>query len=157
MTIKERVKKPEDFKYIYGDFPVEFVYTAGNALEPFLSTIKEKGKFTGRRCDACGITYVPPATFCERCFARLNRVVNIGNDGTVESFTVSYLDVDGNRLKEPEVWGLVRLNGASTMFLHRLLCKPKAARIGMKVNARFKPKNKRMGRMDDIEGFAPAR
>ena len=42
MTIKERVTRPEDFKYIYGDFPVEYLYTAGTALEPFFKSIKDK-------------------------------------------------------------------------------------------------------------------
>ena len=157
MTIKEKITRPEDFKYIYGDFPVEYLYTAGTALEPFFKVIKDKGKFTGTRCEACGTTYVPPTTFCERCFTRLSKTVNISNEGIVESFTISHLDVDGNRLSKPEVWGLVILNGASTSLIHRLLCEPENASIGMKVTAKFKPKNKRVGGIEDIEGFTPKR
>lgn len=155
MTIKERIKKPEDFKYIYGNFPVEYLYTAGTALEPFFKTIRDKGKFTGTKCNTCDITYVPPTTFCERCFARLDKIENVSNEGIIESFTTSYLDVDGNRLKEPEVWGLVKLKGASTTLVHKLLCKPENARIGMKIVAKFKPQNKRVGGIEDIEGFTP--
>jgi uncharacterized OB-fold protein len=155
MTIKERITRPEDFKYVYGDFPVEYLYTAGTALEPFFKSLKEKGKFTGTRCGSCNITYVPPTMFCERCFSRLEKTVSISDEGVVESYTASYLDVDGKRLNEPMLWGLVKLNGASTTLLHRLLCKPDQAKIGMKVVAKLKPKNKRVGGIEDIEGFAP--
>lgn len=155
MTMKEKITKPEDFKYVYGDFPVEYLYTAGTALEPFFKAIKENGKFIGTSCEVCEIIYVPPSTFCERCFSRLDKKVNIGNEGFVESYTTTYLDVDGNKLDEPIVWGLVNLDGASTSLLHKLLCKPEDACIGMRVVAKFKPKNKRVGGMEDIEGFAP--
>ena len=155
MTIKEKITRPEDFKYVYGDFPVEYLYTAGTALEPFFINLKEKGKFTGATCKSCGMVYVPPTIFCERCFERTEKPVNINNDGYVESFTISYLDVDGNRLDKPIVWGLVTLVGASTTLLHKLLCNPEDAWIGMTVTAKFRPKNKRVGGMEDIEGFVP--
>ncbi len=155
MTIKEKITRPEDFKYVYGDFPVEYFYTAGTALEPFFRTIKEKGRFTGVKCESCDITYVPPTTFCERCFSRLGKVINISNEGIVESFTASYLDVDGNKLEKPIVWGLINLNGSSTNLVHKLLCAPEDACIGMRVVAKFKPQKNRVGGMEDIEGFVP--
>jgi uncharacterized OB-fold protein len=157
LTIKERITRPEDFKYVDGDFPVGYVYTAGTALDPFFKSIKDKGKFIGSRCNNCEITYVPPTMFCERCFERLDKSVNVENTGFVESFTISYLDVDGNRLKKPEVWGLIRLNGASTTLLHRLLVEPDEVWLGMSVAAKFKPKGKRVGGIEDIEGFAPSK
>jgi uncharacterized OB-fold protein len=153
MTLKEHITKPEEFKYVHGDFPVEFLYTAGTALEPFFKTIRDKGKFIGTKCDSCEMVYVPPSTFCERCFTRLNKTINISNEGIVESFTISYLDVDGNKMAKPDVWCLIRLNGASTNLVHKLLCEPDDAWIGMQVVAKFKPKNKRVGGIEDIEGF----
>ena len=39
--------------------------------------------------------------------------------------------------------------------MHKLLCDPEDAYIGMTVVAKFKPKNKRVGGMEDIEGFTP--
>jgi uncharacterized OB-fold protein len=151
--MKERITKPQEFKYIYGDFPVEYLYTAGEALEPFFKTIKEKGRFTGVRCDGCGFTYVPPTIFCERCFQRINDTVTVENSGIIESFTISFLDVDGNCLDEPVIWGLIRLHGATTTMFHRLLCDPDELDLGLEVIAKFKPKNKRIGGIDDIEGF----
>ena len=127
--------------------------SAGEALEPFFKTIMEKGKFTGARCDSCGFTYVPTTIFCEQCFTRINKIVPIDDWGIIESFTISFLDVDGNWLDEPIIWGLIRLNGASTTLVHKLLCDPEDLNIGMEVKAKFKPKNKREGGMEDIEGF----
>ena len=41
--------------------------------------------------------------------------------GEVESFTVAHVDVDDRQLDPPVTWGLVRLDGADTVLLHRLL------------------------------------
>ena len=153
MTMKERVTRPEEFKYICGDFPVEYVYTAGEALEPFFKSIRDKGKLIGARCNSCGFVYLPPTIFCEQCFTRINETVKVSDHGIVESFTVSFLDVDGNWLDEPVCWGLIRLEGASTTLLHQLLCEPEELYFGMEVKAKFKPKNKREGSIKDIEGF----
>lgn len=156
MALKERVEQLSQTKVWYGELPVESLYTVGIAGEKFLKTLKEKGEFTGTRCDRCGAVYVPGRIFCERCLDRLDKWVKVSSTGTLQSWTVLYVGLDGKRLAQPEVIGLVKLDGASTVIVHRLggvkleeLC------FGMKVTAVFKPRTEREGAITDIRYFQP--
>ena len=51
------------------------------------------------------------------------------------------------------LYGLVKLDGAASAVLHRLLCSPAEAVIGSRFRARFA--GERRGHILDIEGFAP--
>lgn len=157
MTIKEKISSPDKLRHVRGSMPVQHIYTAGVALDPFFFRLRDKGVFTGTKCDKCKLVYVPPVAFCERCFSRLNvdEPVTVSDEGALESFTVSHMDCDGKPLREPAVFGLVRLNGASTTILHRILCAPDKASIGMKVRAKLLPRVRRTGAITDIEGFVP--
>ncbi len=110
----------------------------------------------GSRCESCSITYCPPRLFCERCFAELAAEAEVGPGGTLESFTVGYVDVDGEPLEEPVTVGLVRLDGADTVLLH-LLVEFEAPGIGDRVEPIFLPRPGRSGSIHDVRGFRPAR
>ncbi|MGH9509825.1 MAG: OB-fold domain-containing protein, partial [Terriglobales bacterium] len=70
-------------------------------------------------------------------------------------FTFSHYDRDGRRTVTPQALALVRLDGATTVLLHRLLkvSDPAKVRIGARVRAVLKPKPKRTGSILDLEGF----
>jgi uncharacterized OB-fold protein len=140
-----------------GGIPIESLYTAGTAGQIFLKALKEKGEIVGTRCDPCGQVYVPARRFCERCFAELTSEVTVKPEGVVKSFSYSYVDRDGTRLKQPVVSLLVQLEGATTVMLHRLLDAKELSRvaIGSRVKAVIKPKSRRTGSILDIEGFRP--
>ena len=63
------------------------------------------------------------------------------------------MDVDDRPLDRPVTYGLVRLDGADTVLLHRLLDTGGEPAIGDRVRAVFAPD--REGSMLDMEGFAP--
>ncbi|MGB9742006.1 MAG: Zn-ribbon domain-containing OB-fold protein [candidate division WOR-3 bacterium] len=156
MALKQRLEQESQVKVWYGELPVESLYTAGVAGERFFRTLKEQGVFTGTRCEQCGIIYVPGRIFCERCLAKLERWEKVGSEGRLESWTVLYQGLDGKPLREPELIGLVRLDRASTVLVHRLgNVKPEELRIGMRVKAVLKPKSQREGAITDIRFFAP--
>ncbi|HEY7560411.1 MAG TPA: Zn-ribbon domain-containing OB-fold protein [Candidatus Binatia bacterium] len=140
-----------------GEIPIKSLYTAGTAGQIFLKALKEKGEIVGTRCDPCGQVYVPARRFCERCFAELTSEVTVKPEGVVKSFSYSYVDRDGTRLKQPVVSLLVQLEGATTVMLHRLLDAKELSRvaIGSRVKAVIKPKSRRTGSILDIEGFRP--
>jgi uncharacterized OB-fold protein len=137
---------------ISGELPVGFRYTPGVGNTAFLESLRDRGVFLGARCDACGITVVPARIFCERCFAELTPNVECGPAGTLVSWTVARVDVDGERLEAPETFALVRLDGADGVFLHRLIGieRPTA---GMRVRARLA--ERRVGSVVDVDGFEP--
>jgi hypothetical protein len=141
-----------------GEIPLESLYTAGVGGQIFFKALKDRGELVGTRCGSCEQVYVPARQFCERCFDELTEVVKVKPEGTLVSFTFCGLDHDGNRLDPQPALALVQLDGATTLFLHRLLkvADPAHVQIGSRVQVVIKPKAKRTGSILDIEGFALA-
>jgi uncharacterized OB-fold protein len=139
---------------IPGELAVSFRYTPGVGNTAFFETLRDRGVFLGSRCDPCGVTYVPARVFCERCLAELEPSVECGPEGDLTSWTVARMDVDDRPLDEPVTYGLVQLDGADTVFLHRLIDLGGEPEIGMRVRAVLA--TERTGSIFDIEGFAPA-
>lgn len=150
----EKVADPRDVRLWEGRIPVRHRYTPGVAGEAFFRALRD-GRFVGSRCEVCGITYCPPRLFCERCFAELTPDAKVGPRGTLESFTVGYVGVEGEPLDEPVTVGLVRLDGADTALIHFLL-DFEAPGIGDRVEAILLPKAKRTGSILDLRGFRPS-
>jgi uncharacterized protein len=138
-----------------GEIPIRSLYTVGVAGQIFFRALKERGELVGTRCTACDQTYVPPRCFCERCFTELTQTVEIKPEGRLVSFTICYLDRDERPLRQPVALALVRLDGATTCFLHRLINWTEVAEIaiGARVKAVMRAKRKRKGSILDIEGF----
>ena len=135
---------------IEGELPVAFRYTPGVGNTAFFEALRDRGTFLGSRCADCGVTYVPARIFCERCLAELVPDIECGPEGTVESWTVARQDVDGAQLEPPVTFTLVRLDGADTVLLHRLLG---TSDIGGRVRTVLR--RDRTGSIHDLEGFEP--
>ena len=135
---------------IEGELPVAFRYTPGVGNTAFFEALRDRGTFLGSRCADCGVTYLPARIFCERCLAELVPDAECGPEGTVESWTVARQDVDGTQLDPPVTFALVRLDGADTVLLHRLVG---TADIGGRVRAVLRPD--RAVSIHDLEGFEP--
>ena len=157
MSLIERITSFRDAKVWYGDMPIESLYTVGIAGEKFLRSVKDRGVILGSACPVCDLTYVPPAMYCERCFAKLEEWVEVGNSGTVYTFTVLARSLDNEPLDEPQILALIKMEGVHGGLIHRLgEVKPEEVEIGMSVEAVFKPKKEREGSILDIEYFKPA-
>jgi uncharacterized OB-fold protein len=140
-------------RVVAGTMPVAFRYTPGVANTRFLETLRDRGAFLGSRCDGCSLTVVPTRLFCERCFEETAAEVECGPGGTLESWTVGHVGTDGEPLDEPVTLGLVRLDGADSLLVHRLLDVPDPE-IGMRVRAVLA--QERTAGILDVEGFASA-
>jgi len=135
---------------VRGELPVAFHYTPGLGNTAFFEALRDRGVLLGSRCEACDYTYLPARVFCERCFAELKADAECGPGGTLESFTVGYVGIDGEPLDEPVTFALVRLDGADTVLMHRLLDDGKRE-IGVHVEAVIN--SSRTGSIHDIKGF----
>ena len=157
MALVERLGRTTQATSWKGEIPLTYVYTPGRAGEVFLKALRDDGQFLGARCGACALTYVPPRTFCERCFARIeDSFVELGSKGVVETFTLCHEAFDGQRKPEPSIVAMIRLDGADGLLMHRLGdVAPDEVRNGMAVEAVFKPKKKREGSILDVEHFKP--
>jgi uncharacterized OB-fold protein len=141
-------------RIVPGELPVRFRYTPGVGATAFFEALRDRGVLLGSRCGSCGVTYLPARMFCERCFAELEADTECGPGGRLESFTIAHLGIDGEPLPEPVTWATVKLDGADTVMVHRLV-DATAAEIGMRVHAVVR--EQRTASIVDLEGFAPER
>jgi hypothetical protein len=150
----ERIARPDEIRRWEGDLPVRHRYTPGVAGEAFFAALRDRGVVLGSRCEACSYTYVPARLFCERCFTELEADTEVGPGGTLVSFTIAFRGLEGESLEEPVVFGLVRLDGADAVLLHRVLDPgEEPLEIGERVEVVLVPE--RDGTILDIEGFRP--
>lgn len=149
-----------------GDVPVvrhrpeaKYAWSAGQAIGRFLAELKEC-RFIARRCNSCGRILFPPRMFCEECYRPTDAWVYVKDTGTVETYSISYLDTDGRRIEEPILVGVVSLDGASPrmglMHYFGEMTKDEI-RIGMRVRAVWRPPSERVGSVLDVAYFRPLR
>ncbi len=153
----EKVSHIDQTKPVRNELPLWYLYTAGIAGERFFREIKDNGKLFGAKCQKCNLTYLPPSLFCERCFSQLEDWLEIKGKGTVHTYTISYIDLDGARLEKPIILAFVQFDGIHGGLVHLLgEAKPPAeVKIGMPVEVVFKSKAERTGSIMDIKYFKP--
>lgn len=155
--MRERITSPEHVRRWPGGVPVRHRYTPGVAGEVFLTALRDRGVLLGAYCRDCSYTYVPARLFCERCFGELAADTEVGPGGILVSFTVGFVGIEGEPLERPETFGLVRLDGADAVLLHRVLdLGDEPLQIGRRVEVLLRPPERRTGSILDIEGFRPA-
>ena len=142
----------------------EYRWDTGVAVGKFLAGLKE-GKILGVHCPDCGRTLLPPRAFCELCFVPLHRWVELKDTGVVNTFSVSYVNWDATRRQTPEVPAVIEIDGATPgMGILHLLGEVgedldailAGVKIGMKVEAVWRPPEEREGSITDIRYFRPA-
>jgi len=138
---------------------LKYAWDAGVAVGRFLEELKQ-GRIIGTRCDRCGRVVVPPRVFCEWCFKTSDGWVYLKDTGVINTYSISYIAWDASRVEEPTIPIVVNIDGASPGmgFLHLLgevEPDPAKIRIGMPVQAVWKPAEERVGAITDIKYFRP--
>ena len=141
------------------DFAVEarYAWDTGVAVSEYLRGLK-RGVILARECRNCRRVLVPPRMFCEQCFRPTDRWVEVRDTGRVNTFSICYIRWDMVQLEEPELPAVIEIDGASPGigFMHKLgEVKPDDVRVGMEVEAVWKPEDEREGDILDIRYFRP--
>jgi len=101
---------------------------------------------------------VPPRMFCERCFRGTDAWKQVEHTGVVQTFSICNVRWDMQPLDEPELPAVIAIDGSDGGFLHMLgEVERDEIRIGMKVEAVWKPVSERTGSILDIAYFRPGR
>ena len=131
-------------------------YFPGPTATRFFVELRDNQRILGIKCRTCGIVYVPPETICGRCFEKLHEWVEVGNQGVLQTYTTSHYTLPIHRNQAPRIYGIVKLDGADTGFLHHLgEVDVEALHIGMRMEAVFM--EERAGNVLDIKYFRPVR
>lgn len=151
---------------------LKYAFTAGEALSHFLNEI-QAGRLVARRCDGCAHLLFPPRMFCEECYRPTDAWVEIRDTGTTETFSVSYIDLDARRVKDPIFVGVIIFDGPDyrapergrqrmgMMHYFGQIKKDRKSptgfdiRVGQRVKAVWKTEAERTGSVLDIKYFRP--
>jgi uncharacterized OB-fold protein len=135
----------------------EYGWDEGAAIGRYLQGLKE-GKLLGRICHKCRRRMIPPRMFCEQCFRATDEWFEAADTGTVKTFSLCNITWDMIKLDRPQIPAVIDVDGASTgMGIMHLLGEvdPQAVRVGLKVQAVWKPADQRAGEITDILYWKP--
>jgi len=134
---------------------IEIQHTASVPESAFLRALEE-GKLLGARTGSGGKVYFPAREADPATGQQLDEYIELPDKGTVTTFAIINIPFAGQRIKPPYVAAYVLLDGADIPFLH-LVTEIDAAdvRMGMRVEAVWKPREEWGLGIDNIDYFRP--
>ena len=134
---------------------IEIQHTASLPETTFLRGLEE-GKLLGARTGASGKVYFPPKEADPATGLELDTFIELPDRGTVTTFAIINIPFAGQRIKPPYVAAYVLLDGADIAFLHLIQeIDATEVRMGMRVEAVWKPREEWGLGIDNIEYFKP--
>lgn len=141
--------------------PIELTiqHTASHEESAYLRAIAE-GKLLGARTGGdgpeTGKVYFPPHGADPATGQPTTEFVELPDKGTVTTFAIINIPFKGQRIKPPYVAAYVLLDGADIPFLHLVAdVDANEVRMGMRVEAVWKPREEWGFGIDNIEYFRP--
>ena len=134
---------------------IEIQHTASLPESTFLRALEE-GRLVGARTGEHGRVYFPPKEADPATGQELTEYVELPDKGTVTTFAIINIPFAGQRIKPPYVAAYILLDGADIAFLHLILDIDAAdVRMGMRVEAVWRPREEWGLGIDNIEYFKP--
>jgi uncharacterized OB-fold protein len=134
---------------------IEIQHTASLPESAFLRGLEE-GKLLGAKTGKDGKVYFPPKEADPATGLELDNFVELPDKGTVTTFAIINIPFAGQRIKPPYVAAYVLLDGADIAFLHLIQeIDASEVRMGMRVEAVWKPREEWGLGIDNIEYFRP--
>lgn len=149
--------------YNHDQLKGDYSWDTGIAIGTYLAGLKA-GKIIGVLCAACRKIVVPPRVVCEWCFRPMDEYVELPDTGTVNTFSLCYVTWDVKRITDPEIPAVIHLDGTASLesgpvmggIMHMLgEVDLQVIKIGMRVQAVWKPPDERVGSVTDIRYFKP--
>ncbi|WAC92165.1 Zn-ribbon domain-containing OB-fold protein [Mycobacterium sp. Aquia_213] len=130
-------------------------HTASHEESAYLRAIAE-GKLLGARTGKNGKVYFPPHGADPATGQPTTEFVELPDKGTVTTFAIINIPFQGQRIKPPYVAAYVLLDGADIPFLHLVAdIDAHEVRMGMRVEAVWRPREEWGFGIDNIEYFRP--
>jgi uncharacterized OB-fold protein len=149
------VSEQEPVKSIVTPTHLVYEYTASGAQAEFLDQISQ-GRLVGQRCSGCHKVYCPPSGACPRCGLPTSEWVDVADRGTITTFCVVRVPSENIELKLPYSAANILLDGSDMPFIALLQeCDPAEVRIGMRVEAVWRPREEWTTSFENIRHFRP--
>lgn len=134
---------------------LEIQHSASHPESAYLRALKE-GKLLGARTGEQGKVYFPAREADPATGRQLTEFVELPDTGTITTFAIINIPFQGQKIKPPYVAAYVLLDGADIPFL-TLVSDVDAheVRMGMRVQAVWRPREEWTYGMENIEYFRP--
>jgi uncharacterized OB-fold protein len=148
-------RETQELLVMEGRIKVPYIWSAGEVGTRYLTALQEEGKFMGTRCPTCEVVYHVPRMHCPDCFSACEEWVELGPRGVLATFTVVRRHHPQLApLPLPFAYGVIRLDGAGTGFVHLLHEFDEGGlAAGIRVEPVFAPE--REGLITDVRYFRP--
>jgi uncharacterized OB-fold protein len=134
---------------------IEIQHTASVPESAYLRALQD-GKLLGGRTGKNGKVYFPAREADPATGRALDEFLELPDKGTVTTFAIINIPFAGQRIKPPYVAAYVLLDGADIAFLHLIQeIDATEVRMGMRVEAVWKPREEWGLGIDNIEYFRP--
>jgi uncharacterized protein len=134
---------------------IEIQHTASLPESTFLRGLEE-GRLLGARTGKNGKVYFPAREADPATGKQLDEFIELPDKGTVTTFAIINIPFAGQRIKPPYVAAYVLLDGADIPFLHLVTeIDASEVRMGMRVQAVWKPREEWGHGIDNIDYFRP--
>lgn len=154
--IEEYAGNQQLINRVPGHVHVPYRWVYGKAMARFYEGMAYEGRFYGTRCPKCKRVQCPPRSFCSLCFVEAMDWVELPNSGQLTSFTTVYMEFPGQPLKPPYTFAHIRLDGSNNDIYHIVgEIAEKDLRVGLQVEAVWRPPAERRGNLHDIVHFRP--
>ncbi len=152
----EPVSEPrDDITEIITPVNLDYLYEASPEESAFFRGLAE-GRILGQRCPQCHKVYVPPRGACPVDGVPTTDEVELPDRGIVTTFCIVNVPFLGQKITPPYVSAYILLEGADIAFLHLILGVDAAdVRMGMRVEAVWKPRDQWGTTVENIEYFKP--
>ena len=153
--VSEVTDDREPVKILVVPEAIEIQHSASHEESAYLRALAE-GKIIGARTGKDGKVYFPPHGADPATGKPTTEFVELPDKGTVTTFAIINIPFAGQRIKPPYVAAYVLLDGADIPFLH-LVTEIDASdvRMGMRVEAVWKPREEWGLGIDNIDHFRP--
>jgi uncharacterized OB-fold protein len=134
---------------------IEIQHSASHEESAYLRALAQ-GKLIGARTGRNGKVYFPPHGADPATGKPTTEFVELPDKGTVTTFAIINIPFAGQRIKPPYVAAYVLLDGADIPFLHLVTeIDASEVRMGMRVEAVWKPREEWDLGIDNIDHFRP--
>jgi hypothetical protein len=109
----------EEYRIMKAQVVVPYELALGGTWSYFFDCLKEE-KIMGKKCKSCKRVFVPPRSFCPRCFEDMDEWVEVKQEGTIETWVLVNMPFFAQQLKIPFISAQIRLDGSDTGFIHQI-------------------------------------
>lgn len=149
-----------DSRTIQNNIRLPYNWSLGSTWTKFFNFLKND-QIYGTRCNRCNKTFVPARSFCPECYFDMEEWIEVGQEGTLQSWAIVNRSYPGQVKTPPYVVASIHLDGADTNFCHFIAGTDfkdisvinKILTKGMHVRAVWREDKK--GDINDISYFEP--